>query len=169
MMEYHTGYRSVGSLRCLTGRCIRLWWQCHDIGIAGGVGEWFYRPSRNGVCVEACHGYKLPESGHLETREIASATSFCVPGMCMTQTLILCWAAQKYNSRTRTIIFGSVVEPFSQMSTTAWLSQWKRIFRLAQWVPHVWTAMSIANNSFHVIFIEHCLGDQWPWSHLSDQ
>jgi len=55
---------------------------------------------------------------------------------------------------------------FFQMSTTAWLSQWKSILCLAQWIPHVWTATSIANSSFHAIVIENCLGDQWP---LPDQ
>ena len=85
--------------------------------------------------------------------------------MCITQTLMLCWAAQKYKSHTRAIILGSGVEPFFLMSLLPDCHN-KKNFCLVQWDPHVWTATNLANNSFHAIFIKYCMEVQSPCSHL---
>ena len=58
--------------------------------------------------------------------------SLQTPGTCTIHTLKLWWAAQKYNKRTKAMVCGARVEPFSHMSTTALLSQWKRIFLRCQ-------------------------------------
>jgi len=49
-------------------------------------------------------GYAMGTNLTISKQEIASAILFCTPSMCMTQVLILCWAAQKYNIHTRAIV-----------------------------------------------------------------
>jgi len=96
MTGHHTDYRSVGSLWCLTGRFAWLRWQCHDIAIAGGSGEWFCWPSRDGV-----HNWMPwgPVAGIWPSENKKLHQLYCFihqVAMCMTQILILCWAAWKY-------------------------------------------------------------------------
>ena len=83
--------------------------------------------------------------------ERESTISLHTPETWVTHTLISHLLAQKYNKQTKPMVWGAWVEPLSQISTTAWLSQWNRIFWQAQIEPQVWTARTIAYISFQVI------------------
>ena len=61
-------------------------------------------------------------------RDRESAISLHTPETWVTQTLISPLLAQKYNKRTKPMVCGARVEPLSQISTTARLSKWNRIF-----------------------------------------
>ena len=98
MTGYHTDYRSIGSLWCLTGRFTWLRWQCHDITIAEGIGIWFHWPSRDAVHSWICHRNQLLESDHLK-QEIASAILLCTPGSYVNDTnidIMLGWTTMQH-------------------------------------------------------------------------
>ena len=64
---------------------------------------------------------------------------------------------------------GDLVLPLAQILTTVRLSQLNNIFWRCHEKPHVCTAMTIAYNSFHVMFIFCCSGDHLSCSHPPDQ
>ena len=63
------------------------------------------------------------------------------------------------------MVWRARVELLSQISTTAWLPQWSRIFWRALKKPQIWTTRTIAYISFQVTSMSFCDGDQWDWIH----
>ena len=143
-------------------------WQRHDTGIARGGHEDLSRPCRYVVRQYFRPGSQLPELVHLEMRQQVSNIIVDTSNMGNTYINIIT-ADTKYNKRTKPMVWGARVEPWSQISTTAWLSQWNKIFWRDQKEPHVWTATTITNSSFQVISMLAWDDDQWDRINLPFQ
>ena len=84
--------------------------------------------------------------------------------------IILYLAVQKYSIQTRAIISIDLVVPVFQISTTAWLSQWKReLLWVSGGVSRYWL-LQWYQKFFHTIAISFSSsGDQWACIHLPHQ
>ena len=71
--------------------------------------------------------------------------------------------------QTSAITSGHLVVPFFHISTTALLSQWTITFFRGHWLPQVFTAEAMANNSFQTMSLFTWSGDQWAWIQCPDQ
>ena len=112
MVRCNTDCRTSGSLWCWIGTYVWWRWQHHvawqEALVNGSIGQARMRSGVGYAMGAICRNLAIWKW------EIASAKLFSLPGMCITQTLMLCWAARKYKSHTRAIILGSGVEPFSR-------------------------------------------------------
>jgi len=88
--------------------------------------------------------------------ERESAISLHTPETWVTHTLISHLLAQKYNKRTKPIVWGAQVEPVPNLHNSLVFTMKQNL--LAE--PQVWTTRTIAFISFQVISTSFCDGDQ---------
>ena len=82
-------------------------------------------------------------------RDSTSAKGLCWPGICMSGTEKLWWAAVKKSSLSSFMIATFFDDWPDQTYTMAWLSQWNLAQCFARQGPHTLAAATIAKSSCH--------------------